>query len=243
MSLTGKVAIVTGGGSGIGAATARRLADDGAKVVVVDWNVEAAERVVAALAGERESIAVRADVSVERDVERYMQAAQETFGRIDLLHLNAGIAGQFEPFPEVGTEQFDRVIAVNLRSVFLGLRAALKYVRPQGTGGAIVATSSLAGLHGGETLVPYTAAKHGVIGLVKTASSYGARIGVPNAVRRAQHKRAPFCARGSVAANLAPCPRPRQPMSAAVFVGGRRHLHWGEPRLTAAVGSPHTALS
>jgi NAD(P)-dependent dehydrogenase (short-subunit alcohol dehydrogenase family) len=176
MSLTGKVAIVTGAGSGIGAAVAARLGNAGASVVVVDWNSQAAAGVAAQIGGE--AIAVEADVSREEDVERYMQAARERFGRIDLLHLNAGIAGPFEPFPQIETEAFDRVIAVNLRSVFLGLRAALRDFEAAASGGAIVATASLAGLHGGETLVPYTAAKHGVIGLVKNASAYGARIGV-----------------------------------------------------------------
>jgi NAD(P)-dependent dehydrogenase (short-subunit alcohol dehydrogenase family) len=176
MSITGRVAIVTGAGSGIGEATARRLADAGAHIVIVDWNVEAAERVASEISSE--AIAVGADVSVERDVERYTQAARERFGRIDAVHLNAGIAGPFEPFPQISTADFDRVIAVNLRSVFLGLRAALREFEQQGSGGAIVVTSSLAGLHGGDSLVPYTAAKHGVIGLVKNASSYGARIGV-----------------------------------------------------------------
>jgi NAD(P)-dependent dehydrogenase (short-subunit alcohol dehydrogenase family) len=176
MSHQDKVAIVTGAGSGIGAATARRLATEGARVVVVDRDAAAAER-VAASAGVG-AIAVRADVSIEEDVEHYMSAARERFGRVDLLHLNAGIAGPFEPFPHVETAQFDRVIAVNLRSVFLGLRAGLREFERDGHGGAIVVTSSLAGLHGGDSLVPYTAAKHGVIGLVKNASSYGARIGV-----------------------------------------------------------------
>jgi NAD(P)-dependent dehydrogenase (short-subunit alcohol dehydrogenase family) len=176
MSHQDKVAIVTGAASGIGAATARRLAVAGARVVVVDRDAAGAER-VAATAGAN-ALAVGADVSVEEDVERYMSAAREHFGPVDLVHLNAGIAGPFAPFPHVGADQFDRVIAVNLRSVFLGLRAALREFERDGRGGAIVATASLAGLHGGDSLVPYTAAKHGVIGLVKNASSYGARIGV-----------------------------------------------------------------
>lgn len=175
MPLTGKIAIVTGAASGIGAATARRLADAGARVVVVDRDGERAEKVAGALG---EAISVAADVATEEAVERYMQVALERYGRVDLVHLNAGIAGPFEPFPEVDADGFDRVIAVNLRSVFLGMRAALRQLERQGEGGAIVATASLAGLHGGETLVPYTAAKHGVIGLVKTAACYGARIGV-----------------------------------------------------------------
>jgi NAD(P)-dependent dehydrogenase (short-subunit alcohol dehydrogenase family) len=177
MSLEDKVAIVTGAGSGLGAAVARRLAAGGARVAVVDWNRQGAERVAGEL-GEAVALAVAADVSREQDVERYMRATRERFGRVDLLHLNAGIAGPFEPLPQVEIEAFDRVIAVNLRSVFLGLRAALRDFERAAHGGAIVATTSLAGLHGGETLVPYTAAKHGVIGLVRTASAYGARIGV-----------------------------------------------------------------
>ena len=176
MSVTGRVAIVTGGGSGIGAATARRLVELGARVAVVDVNSEAAEAVASEL-GDK-AIAIDADVSIEEDIERYTRTACERFGRVDLVHLNAGISGPFGPFPEVSTEQFDRVIAVNLRSVFIGLRVALRTFAEQGGGGAIVATASLAGLHGGESLVPYTAAKHGVIGLVKSASAYGARIGV-----------------------------------------------------------------
>jgi NAD(P)-dependent dehydrogenase (short-subunit alcohol dehydrogenase family) len=176
MSTDGRVAIVTGGASGIGAAVATRLARDGVRVLIVDRNAEAGEQVAGRL-GDTVA-AVGADVSREDDVERYTRTALERFGRIDCVHLNAGIAGPFEPFPDVDVEQFDRVIAVNLRSVFLGLRAALRAFEPQGSGGSIVVTASLAALHGGETLVPYTAAKHGVIGLVKTAASYGARIGV-----------------------------------------------------------------
>jgi NAD(P)-dependent dehydrogenase (short-subunit alcohol dehydrogenase family) len=176
MSLTGRVAIVTGGGSGIGAATARRLVQLGARVAVVDINLEAAEEIASTLGDE--AIAIGADVSLEDDIERYTRATLERFGTVDLVHLNAAISGPFAPFPQVSTEHFDRVIAVNLRSVFIGLRTALGTFAAQGGGGAIVATASLAGLHGGEALVPYTAAKHGVIGLVKSASAYGARIGV-----------------------------------------------------------------
>jgi NAD(P)-dependent dehydrogenase (short-subunit alcohol dehydrogenase family) len=176
MSVTDRVAIVTGGGSGIGAATARRLVELGARVAVVDSNLESADAVASAL-GEA-AIAVGADVSIEDDIERYTRTACEHFGRVDLVHLNAGISGPFGPFPDVSTEQFDHVIAVNLRSVFIGLRVALRTFAEQGGGGAIVATASLAGLHGGESLVPYTAAKHGVIGLVKCAAVYGARFGV-----------------------------------------------------------------
>jgi NAD(P)-dependent dehydrogenase (short-subunit alcohol dehydrogenase family) len=170
--IAGKVAVVTGGASGIGEGAARRLSEEGAKVVVVDWNAEAADAVASSLPGD--AVAVHADVSKEEDVERYHQAALDRFGRIDLFHLNAGISGPFDAFPYVTAEDFDRVIAVNLRSVFLGIRGALRQLRLQDDSGAIVTTSSIAGLQGGEALIPYTAAKHGVIGLTKNAAMYGA---------------------------------------------------------------------
>ena len=174
--LAGKVAVVTGAASGIGRATAERLSEEGASVVAVDWNGEGVEVVAKSLGGP--AVAVTADVSREEDVARYMQTALDSFGRVELVHLNAAISGTFKPFREVETEEFDRVIEVNLRSVFLGLRAALRQMDAQGGGGAIVTTSSLAGLHGGGAIIPYIAAKHGVVGLTKAAAIDGARIGV-----------------------------------------------------------------
>ena len=173
--LRDKVAVVTGAASGIGRATAERLSEEGASVVAVDWNDEI-EVVVKSLPGP--ALAVTADVSREEDIERYMQVALDGFGRVELVHLNAGISGTFKPFREVETDEFDRVIEVNLRSVFLGLRAALRQMAEQGGGGAIVTTSSLAGLHGAGAIIPYIAAKHGVVGLTKAAAVDGARIGV-----------------------------------------------------------------
>jgi len=173
--LAGKVAVVTGAASGIGEASARRLAGEGAKVVLADWTEDALEAVASSLPG---SAAVNADVSREEDVDRIMAVALERFGRADLFHLNAGISGPFKQITEVTTDEWDEVIAVNLTSVFLGLRAALRQLAAQGGGGAIVTTASLAGLHGGAQIVPYTAAKHGVVGLTKVAAVQAARIGV-----------------------------------------------------------------
>jgi NAD(P)-dependent dehydrogenase (short-subunit alcohol dehydrogenase family) len=130
--ISGTVAVVTGAASGIGESTARRLSEEGASVVAVDWSADAVEGLVLALAGP--AAAVHADVSLEEDVERYTVAALERFGRVDLVHLNAGIAGTFAPFDEIEASDFDRVIAVNLRSVFLGLRAALRQLRAQRRG-------------------------------------------------------------------------------------------------------------
>jgi NAD(P)-dependent dehydrogenase (short-subunit alcohol dehydrogenase family) len=174
--LADKVAVVTGAAGGIGEGTARRLAEEGARVVVVDIQAERAQAVADSLGDS--AIAVDADVSLESGVEQYTSAALERFGRIDLYHLNAGISGSFAPFAEVTTEDWDRTIAVDLTSVFLGLRAALRQFEAQGSGGAIVTTSSMAGLQGSDALVPYTAAKHGVIGLTRCAALAGAPFGV-----------------------------------------------------------------
>ena len=174
--LEGKVAVVTGAASGLGAGSARRLAAEGVSVVVVDQNGEGAQEVAASLPGE--ALAVTADVSREDDVQRYMDAAVERFGRVDFHHLNAGIFGNFAPIPELPSEDFDHVIAVNLRSVFLGLRVAFQQYERQEGGGAVVVTASIAGLRGSADAVPYHTSKHGVIGLAKCAAVYGGPLGV-----------------------------------------------------------------
>jgi len=153
--LDGRVAVVTGGASGIGRAVAERLSQEGSKVVVVDRHGDAAEQVVAGLEGE--GLAVEADVSKVEDVDGYTDAARERFGRVDLHHLNAGISGSFAP---------------------MGIRAALADFTADPRPGAIVTTASLAGVQGGGVASPYVAAKHGVIGLTKSAAMNGARLGV-----------------------------------------------------------------
>jgi NAD(P)-dependent dehydrogenase (short-subunit alcohol dehydrogenase family) len=172
----GKVAVVTGAGGGIGAASARRLSADGARVVVVDIDGAAARTVAKELPGE--AVAVEADVAVEEDVDRYVAAAVDRFGRIDLHHLNAGIFGTFDRLPDLSAADFDRVIAVNLRGPFLGLRAAFRCYERQGAGGAIVVTGSIAGLRGSADLLPYQTSKHGVMGLIHGAALYGGPLGV-----------------------------------------------------------------
>jgi len=174
--LAGKVAVVTGGARGIGAATAARLSEEGSSVVVVDINGEGAERVAASLLGP--ALAVAADVAREDGVEQYTRAALERFGRIDLYHLNAGIGGSLFPIPDVSVEEFDRIVAVDLRSVFLGLRAAFLQWREQGSAGAVVTTASVAGQRGSADIVPYQAAKHGVIGLTLSAAVHGGPLGI-----------------------------------------------------------------
>jgi NAD(P)-dependent dehydrogenase (short-subunit alcohol dehydrogenase family) len=175
-AMDGRVAVVTGGAGGIGSATAARLARDGAAVVVVDVDGAGAARVAKDLGDA--AIAVEADVSREADVERYLAAAVERFGRVDLHHLNAGIPGSPAPFEELTADDFDRVVAVNLRGPFLGLRAAFRQYAAQGTGGAVVVTASIASLRGSADLIPYHASKHGVLGLVRSAAVHGGPLGV-----------------------------------------------------------------
>ncbi len=174
--LSQRVAVVTGAGSGIGAATARCLSTRGARVVVVDIDGVAAERVAGELPGD--SLAVMADVALEEDVERYLDAAVTEFGRIDLHHLNAGIVGTFEHITEIDVADFDRVMAVNVRGTFLGLRGALRQYAAQSSGGAVVLSASIASLRGSHDLLPYQTSKHATVGLLRGAAMFGAPQGV-----------------------------------------------------------------
>jgi len=175
--LEGKVAVVTGAGSGLGAATAQRLAQEGVRLVLVDVAAEPVEALAARL-GEGTAIAVAADVSQEADVERYMAAATDAFGDVQLHHLNAGIAGQPVAFPDVSLDDYERVMAVNVRGVFLGLRAALRRYERQRGGGSIVTTASICSFGAGADLVPYHVSKHAIVGLTRAAAVYGGPRGV-----------------------------------------------------------------
>ncbi len=165
----GKVVVITGGGGGIGRATAVRLAGEGASLVVVDRVSEALATTVAAVEGAGGvALSVQADVTRRADVERYVAAAQERFGGIDAFFNNAGILGPIRPLVEYPEDDFDRVIAVNLKGVWLGLRTVGPILMARGRG-AIVNTASIAGLRSAANLVAYAASKHGVVGLTKTA--------------------------------------------------------------------------
>jgi NAD(P)-dependent dehydrogenase (short-subunit alcohol dehydrogenase family) len=176
MRLDDKVVIVTGAAGGIGSAVALRLSREGARVVAVDLDVAAVQRLAAVLP--TEAIGVGADVSSADDVDRYTHAAVDRFGRIDGVHLNAAYAGRIVPFADSDIEDFDKVMAVNVRGVYLGLRAAMRQFARQGDGGAVVVTSSVAGLAGAQLWGPYVASKHAVIGLVRAAALETARDGV-----------------------------------------------------------------
>jgi NAD(P)-dependent dehydrogenase (short-subunit alcohol dehydrogenase family) len=165
----GKVIIVTGGGGGIGRATAERFASDGARVALVDVDDTALKASVAAV--ERaggEGLAIRADVTQSADVRRYVDATLARFGAVDFFHNNAGVLGDLAPLTEYSEETFDRVIAVNVRGVWLGIKHVAPAMRTPGA--AIVNTASIAGLMGSRHLVAYTASKHAVVGLTKTGA-------------------------------------------------------------------------
>lgn len=174
--LQGKIAIVTGAGGGLGGGSARRLALEGAKVVCVDLDGDAAAGTAQAAGGG--AIAVQADVSIEADVQRYLDTAVSTFGRVDLHHLNAGISGSLDPLPELELEGFEQVMATNVTSVFLGLRVAFRQYSAQGGGGAVVVTGSIASLRGSADLIAYHTSKHAVLGLARSAAVYGGPLGV-----------------------------------------------------------------
>jgi NAD(P)-dependent dehydrogenase (short-subunit alcohol dehydrogenase family) len=174
--LAGKVAVVTGAAGGIGAATARRLAGEGVHVVAVDLDGDRLQQVVDSLA--TEGSAMVADVSAEPGVDAYVTAAVSRFGRIDLHHLNAGISGSFATLPELPAEEFDRVMAVNVRGVFLGVRAAFRQYAAQGGAGNIVLTGSIGSLRGSADLLAYQTSKHAVLGILRGAAMYGGPLGV-----------------------------------------------------------------
>ncbi len=157
-----RVAVITGGAGGIGAATAERLAARGFAVLIVDRD-EAAAQAVAERLGHPAS-AVAADASDEGDVKGYVAAAIERYGRIDAFFNNAGIEGAIAGVEDYPTETFDQVLAVNVRGMFLGLKHVVPIMRTQGSG-SILNTASQAGVRGVPGLSGYVASKHAVVGL------------------------------------------------------------------------------
>ena len=173
--LDGKSTLITGGGGGIGRATALAFAREGARVAVADFVEDAARETVGAVnAAGGQAISLSGDVSRDADVREMIAAVVGAYGRLDCAFNNAGVAGRHvgsvnQKTAEWSEESFDRMIAVNLKGVWLCLRAEINQTLTQG-GGAIVNTASIAGLAGLPNAAAYVAAKHGVVGLTKTAA-------------------------------------------------------------------------
>ena len=169
--LEGKVALVTGGASGIGRATALTFAREGAKLVIADMHADGGQQTVHRITEQGgEAIFVRTDVSKAVEVQALISQAVATYGRLDCAHNNAGISGGGRALTaEYPEETWHQVIAVNLTGVWFCMKYEIPQMLHQG-GGVIVNTASVAGLIGGRGLAAYVASKHGVVGLTKTAA-------------------------------------------------------------------------
>jgi len=164
--LENKVAVITGGSGAIGATTAKLFLQEGAKVVLVDINEEALNNTKSLLDSENVSI-FKANVTNAEEVQGYVNHTVETFGKIDIFFNNAGVEGIVKPITEYPEEEFDKVININIKGVWLGM----KYVLPQmNEGGSIINTSSVAGLKGFPSMTAYVTSKHAVIGLSRTVA-------------------------------------------------------------------------
>lgn len=174
----GKVALVTGGGSGIGRATSLAFANEGAKVVIDDINVEGGEETLAMVkSAGGEAIFVKANVSKATEVEALVQKAIDTYGRLDCAYNNAGVGEPLKRVHKTSEDNWDRVMATNLKGVYLCMKYEIPHMLKQGKG-AIVNTSSLAGLKGLSGQAAYVASKHGVVGLTKSAAIEYATLGI-----------------------------------------------------------------
>ena len=194
MRLMNKVAIVTGGASGMGEAICRKFAKEGAKVVVADYNFEGALKVANEINAEilDAATAIKTDVSIETDINAMIDTAITLYGKLDILVNNAGIMDGFEPVGEVSNDRWEKVFAVNVNGPMYASRKAIAHFLEQG-GGSIINIASIGCLQGGRAGAAYVASKHAVIGLTKNTAFMYAKKGIRcNAV-----------APGAVATNIA----------------------------------------
>ena len=168
-TLDGKVALVTGAAGEIGTATIQLLAERGARIVAVDRDSEGLARAFGKLPASAEALSIVADVSHEQDVASYVTRARDAMGGVHIFFNNVGIVGDIKPIPDYPVETLRRVLDINVVGVFLGLKYVLPVMRSQGVG-SIVNTASVAGLMGGPHFAAYSASKHAVIGLTKSAA-------------------------------------------------------------------------
>jgi NAD(P)-dependent dehydrogenase (short-subunit alcohol dehydrogenase family) len=171
--LAGKVAVITGGASGMGRATALRFLAEGASVVAADLNEENGKELLNEASGagfDAQTRFVRTDVAEEADVEAMIATAVDEFGRLDVVFNNAGVGGAFGPVTDLDVDDWDWTLGVLLRGVFLGVKHGARQMKAQGDGGAIINTASVAGLSGGAGPLAYSTAKAGVINLTRSTA-------------------------------------------------------------------------
>jgi NAD(P)-dependent dehydrogenase (short-subunit alcohol dehydrogenase family) len=167
--LDGRVAVVTGAAGVIGSAAMRLLAERGAKIVAIDRRQEDLQAAIRDLPASAQALAVTADVTREEEVAGYVRAAVDQFGTIDVFYNNAGVEGDIAPITRYSLEAFRKVIDINVIGVFLGLKHVLPVMLKQNRG-SIINTASIAGLIGSPDIAAYSASKHAVIGLTKSAA-------------------------------------------------------------------------
>ncbi len=175
--LDGRVAVVTGAAGVIGTATMRLLAERGARVVAVDRREQDLQSAIKDLPAAAQALAVTADVTDENEVAEYVRTAVDKFGTIDVFYNNAGIEGDVAPITKYSLETFRKVIDVNVVGVFLGMKHVLPVMLKQNKG-SIINTASIAGLFGSSEVAVYSASKHAVIGLTKSAAQECSATGV-----------------------------------------------------------------
>ncbi len=171
-----KRVVITGGAGGIGTETAKHFLQQGAKVLLVDLHEENLKKVMEELASDHVTYHV-ADVAQSTEVESYAQKAKDWMGGIDIFFNNAAIEGKVAPLTQYPEDEFDKVIAINIKGVWLGLKYVMPIMAESG-GGNIIITSSVAGLQGTPGVVAYTTSKHAIIGTMRTAALEGAEMGI-----------------------------------------------------------------
>ncbi|CAM8964252.1 unnamed protein product [Rhodiola kirilowii] len=176
--LEGKVALITGAASGIGACAARLFAKHGAKVVVADIQSDLGKTLSAELGGSKHASFVRCDVTKESDVENAVNSAVSSYGKLDIMYNNAGVMDTFQPsILNVSQSTFSNILNVNLVGPFLGTKHAARVMIPNKSG-SIITTASVSGVMGGIATHAYTSSKHGVVGLMRNAAVELGRHGI-----------------------------------------------------------------
>lgn len=166
-----KVVLITGGSGGIGSTAGKLFAEEGAKVMLVDIDGQALKETVKEIGEEKASYVV-ADVSKEDQVKNYVEKTVEKYGKIDIFFNNAGVEGKVKPLDEYPMDEFHKVIDVNVKGAYYGLRYVFPHMKKNG--GSIMITSSVAGISGTPNVLPYVTSKHAVNGMMKSAALEGA---------------------------------------------------------------------